>query len=347
MPDTCVELRMLLDGSSQRSYVTERAVKALNLQPSSEQQLSIAAFGSARCGPKVCPIVNIGIALKGYPSITVSLFVVPMICEPLVGQPIGTCVSQSPQFSGLELADWADCDSLLEVDVLVGADLYWSLVTGAVSQVQGGPTALHTKLGWVLSGPLPVGNLKSRTTSLLTTHVLRVDTQVDALDSSLKAFWELESLGIQPDEKSPCESSLSVPILKNGRYEVSLPWKQFHPSLPDNYALSHRRLLNLLKCLCQNPKLLRDYDSIIQEQIQKGILEDTPTVGNEGSRLHYLPHHAVIRTDKDTTKLRVVCDASARVDGHPSLNDCLLILGQSLTRRSLIYFCGSVPIQLL
>ena len=38
--------------------------------------------------------------------------------------------------------------------------------------------------------------------------------------------------------------------------------------------------------------------------------------------VHYLPHHAVVRKDKATTKLRVVYNASARSNG-PSLNDCL------------------------
>ena len=30
---------------------------------------------------------------------------------------------------------------------------------------------------------------------------------------------------------------------------------------------------------------------------------------------HYLPHHAVVRRDATTTKLRVVYDVSSRVDG--------------------------------
>ena len=41
-----------------------------------------------------------------------------------------------------------------------------------------------------------------------------------------------------------------------------------------------------------------------------------------GGRLHYLPHHPVVRVDKDTTKLKIVYDASAKGDG-PCLNDCL------------------------
>ena len=126
-PETRVELRILLDGGSQRSYVTERAVKALKLVPIGEQQLSIAAFGSARGGPQVCPIVSVGVVLKGYTNITIPLFVVPMICEPLASQAINLCVGQSPQLSGLELADWADQEAPLEVDLLVGADQYWNV----------------------------------------------------------------------------------------------------------------------------------------------------------------------------------------------------------------------------
>ena len=42
-----------------------------------------------------------------------------------------------------------------------------------------------------------------------------------------------------------------------------------------------------------------------------------------GNLRHYLWHHAVVRDDKKTTKLRIVYDASARTRDMPSLNDCI------------------------
>ena len=72
----------------------ERAAKVLKLETDGEQRLLIAAFSSTRGGPKLCPIVRVGVVLKGYPDLMMSLFVVPMICEPLLSQP-NRCTHQS------------------------------------------------------------------------------------------------------------------------------------------------------------------------------------------------------------------------------------------------------------
>ena len=58
---------------------------------------------------------------------------------------------------------------------------------------------------------------------------------------------------------------------RDGRYMVSLPWKQFHSSLPDNYQLSHNRLWGLLHQLKQTPSMLCEYDDIIRDQVDKAI----------------------------------------------------------------------------
>ena len=40
-------------------------------------------------------------------------------------------------------------------------------------------------------------------------------------------------------------------------------------------------------------------------------------------RIHYIPYHAVVRTDKSTTKIRIVYDASAKDKNGTSFNNCL------------------------
>ena len=134
-------------------------------------------------------------------------------------------------------------------------------------------------------------------------------------------FWELESLGIKP--RTLYEEFQEQISFTNERYEVHLPWKTPHPLLPDNYQLSRKRLENLLERLRHEPEVLREYDSVIKEQLHRGIVEIVENLSEgEVGKVHYIPHHAVIRRDKLTTKLRVVYDASAKSDGV-ALNDCL------------------------
>ena len=340
-PQHSIEVWVLLDSGSQKSYITEQEKGRLALQPSGEQHLCIATFGSIREEPKVCQIVKIGMAGKGYPPMQLSLYVVPMICEPLVSQPIAACAKENQHLASLDLADFSESDQGLEVDILIGSDYYWDLVTGGVCRGSNGPTAIHTKLGWVLSGPTRSREVDHCSMNLVTTHVLRVDTQPNdskSLDNRLRSFWDLESLGICELEKTMYDEFANTINFQDGRYQVSLPWKDFHEPLPDNYKLSHNRLRGLLHRLKQTPSILREYDDIIQDQLKKGIVESVLETDPASNRHHYLPHHAIIRTDKTTTKLRVVYDASAKAN-RPSLNDCLHT-GPKFNQKILVRFCA-------
>ena len=193
------------------------------------------------------------------------------------------------------------------------------MATGQVSRGDDGPIAVETKLGWVLSGPAPIADY-----SLLTTHSLRIDTyKEESLNKTLRTFWELESLGISVSCKSVHQEFEENILLKDGRYEVRLPWKKPRPVLTDNYELSWKRLQGLLRRLRLTPDILQEYDNVIRNQMKLGIVRSVSDsdLGNVGE-VHYLPHHAVVKRDRETTKVRVVYDASAK-SGGPSLNECL------------------------
>ena len=171
--------------------------------------------------------------------------------------------------------------------------------------------------------------------TLATTHVLKIEAcSVEGnLDDHLKQFWELESLGVTEDETSMYEKFVQQINYDGQRYEVSLPWKEHHPPLPDHYDLCCKRFTKLFKRLRQTPSLLTDYNTVIKDQVSKGIVEvvTQPSPAVNG-RVHYLPHHGVVRQDKATSKLRIVYDASARSHGA-SLNNCLYTgpkFGQSI-----------------
>ena len=158
-------------------------------------------------------------------------------------------------------------------------------------------------------------------------HVLHVQTASGfphVIEERLCAFWELGALGIQDEERTLYDDFAKVVKFEDGRYKVPLPWKEFHAPLLDNYRLSVDRLHGLLRWLKQDSAVFKEYDNIIQDQLEKGIIEAVPTDEVLPRAVHYLPHHAVARRDKATLKVHIVYDASAKVANIPSLNDFLL-----------------------
>ena len=182
--------------------------------------------------------VELGLATKGFPPIQLSLFVVPMICEPLASHPTSACIGSYQHPANLNMADICNGMSSLEVDILIGSDHYWSIVTGDVCRGSSGPTAVHTKLGWVLSGPTALGPKEQSSVNVSITHVLHVGADPEPLNAILQSFWELESLGIHVPEETVHDRFMDSVTFKDGRYQVSLPWRKSHTPLPDNYQLS-------------------------------------------------------------------------------------------------------------
>ena len=119
-----------MDSGSQRSYLTQRVKDTLALVAKDNQCLSIAAFGSRRGDPKFCELVRVAIRLRSGHKENLELVVVPHICDPLTVQPISLSSRMYNHLTQLDLADTFHAEMPLDIDMLIGSDFYWDLVTG-------------------------------------------------------------------------------------------------------------------------------------------------------------------------------------------------------------------------
>ena len=104
-------------------------------------------------------------------------------------------------------------------------------------------------------------------------------------------------------------------------YTVGIPWKEGEPSLTNNYNMALRRLENQEKALRRKgSEAVQSYDRIIKEYENKGYVKKVEKTEEESQ--WFLPHFAVIKDDRATTKIRIVFDAAAK-DSGKSLNDVI------------------------
>ena len=185
-----------------------------------------------------------------------------------------------------------------------------------------GPTAIESKLGYFLSGPV-----QPTATQSTTTKVLVVTTSQSEFD--LERFWNLKSAGVSPTDDYTEDDMLeryltSVTSDDDGTYVARFPWKPDHSTMPTNLAMTKRRTCQLVKRLVKTPQLLQLYNQIITKQQARGFIEHMEP-SNDSSTVHYIPHHAVEK-DSPTTPIRVVFDCSCRQSpSYPCLNDCLMV----------------------
>ena len=175
-----------------------------------------------------------------------------------------------------------------------------------------GPIAISSRLGWLLLGPIEstaVANLVS-SHMIVTQGIDNNETHLnnDQLAVLLKRFWETETVGTDDGEPEILDNDFLRGIeFIDGHYQIPLPWKKDIVDIPDHFSLSFNRL-KLLQCrLLKRPELLREYDNVIKDQLTKGIIESVKqpvlNVADNCNSIHYLPHHAIVRQDRQTTKI--------------------------------------------
>ena len=135
----------------------------------------------------------------------------------------------------------------------------------------------------------------------------------------LKKNWEIEDVPyrmgnkmLSPEEKQALELVDESVKYDGKRYEVGIPWKRHPDTLAlSNYNEAERRLFQIEKQLIKKPEIHQAYEETIQQYLDKGYIKQ---IENKKTGF-YLAHFPVVRTDKDTTKTRIVFDVAAKKDG--------------------------------
>ena len=108
-------------------------------------------FGNGGFKSQRCDVVKVWLQpMRSSESLCIDVLCFPTLCSPISSE---IDLRKYPTLSELDLADYSKESSHNTIDVLVGSDFYWTLVTGEIVKTNKGPVAICSKLGWLLSGP--------------------------------------------------------------------------------------------------------------------------------------------------------------------------------------------------
>ena len=310
---------ILFDEGSQHSFILQSLADEIGLQPYKTDKIFLSTFGTHSPSIHTCNVAKIQLITNSGEQLPLSVLIVPTIAAPIQSI-VASDIPQLPYLRDIPLAHPVTTDRQFQISLLIGADYYWSIIENHIIRGNG-PTAVKSKLGYLLSGPMPT-TLDSSTAILHT-------TVLETIEYDLQKFWTIESTGTSPSTTSSNNHNLiqsyidsHITRLPDGTYTAKFPWKPNHPPLPTNFTLCERRTRSLINKLSHTPELLITYNNIFSEQAARGFIEkvQSPSLIRN---CHYIPHHAV-KKDSSTTPIRIVYDCSSRSSQNtPSLNDCL------------------------
>ena len=272
-------------------YISPQATKNLNLKSLGKKDIVVKIFSNIKA-LKNLDMVQFAVKSENENlNIYINAFVSD-ICYPVDYQQIDLAKQTYSHLQSLDLADSNPDNLPLDIDILIGANHYWNII--GKHQVRGeyGPIALGSKLGYVLCGPIENSQSNITSNNIVSTHFMRVEAEFINSDfiSNQNIGNCFDSMKRSKNEEVLGHFNSSV-NLKDGRYAVSFPFKEFHQELGDNYLTSKGRLKNLFKKFKENEELLFGNDKIINEQKNLNIAEKVTDY--EVGATHYSPHRPV------------------------------------------------------
>ncbi|UYV73009.1 hypothetical protein LAZ67_10001506 [Cordylochernes scorpioides] len=320
--------RALIDSGAQKSLITKTLADKLNITQE-HTKVKISGFNSTMQS-QVNKIIKVKLSsiYDHFKFETKALIVKDL------SNKIPNFYTHNPVWPHLNNLKLADPEFYIPrpIDIIIGADLYLDLVEpGLIKGPRDAPSAMNSKLGWIISGR---SNMPNNTTST-SIQQIHINHSSAELDDIVKKIWDAESIPMHKEEMNTeeleCENIFRTTTFRdeNGRYVVSLPFKlnynKIHYQLGDSKSQALRRFLSLERRFHQNPVYSQHVREFMQEYLNLGHMEVINEIEPEqpSHQVYYMPYHAVLRDQSTTTKLRVVFDASAKTSTGLSLNDLL------------------------
>ena len=327
-----ITAKLLFDSGCDRTYVSNKCVSKCKPDWVTRTEVPYSSFGGHTSDRDIQSNVYKLQVLDDKGKV-ISIFTtgIPKICNPLVRPVVPAHILDA--FHHLDLADDFDNTSPLELDILIGLDYYWNLITRKDAVQVGETVAMKSVFGWILSGNIGKCSVSSMSsTSAFVSFSSQLLCISEVSDTDVQKFWDLETIGITSKEYKEDIGDKVVKEFKdkinfvNGRYKVQLPCKdnRVKDSLMSNEYQATERLNKLLVKLDKDKDLEAEYMKVFDEYESLGIIEEVPSeeVSQPGS-VYYMPHRPVVRLNSSSTKVLSVFDAFARGPNGISLNDCM------------------------
>lgn len=321
---TTVFLRTLFDQGSEASLITSNAQQLLNTKRMTEN-IPIVAVGNTPAGViKYSTNIIIGSLYdKNYRFSFKTL-----ITRTITG--VKARISDSSgwkHIQDLPLADPKYFESG-QIDLLLGVrEVAELLMPGLIKGDDNAPMAQQTKIGWILSGTCGVKPTHIKC------HAISISDQDHTLSDLIKAFWTIEEIVCTPPW-SPDERAAEDHFVKHvrrqndGKLIVRLPFKSDPNAdhfLGQSYDAARSRFFQVEKKLMRNENHYNEYRKCMNEYIELGHMRPVSNTEKLDKHAYFLPHHGVVKESSETTKLRVVFDASCKSSNGKSLNDQLYV----------------------
>ncbi|UYV67831.1 hypothetical protein LAZ67_5002175 [Cordylochernes scorpioides] len=248
-------VRALLDPGSQKSYILESTALEVKLEPIGNVNIAHSLFGGTQTETKCHKVYKVALCSNQSELDTLREFEFlgqDIICGEIPRTPKGAWLNEL-KGSRIWLSDLGR-DSP-KIELLIGSDIYGSLLSGRVKQLKNGLTALETHLGWTICGPSPKKDEQTDYSSLVVISMHSRNMSVDYL-------WDLETIGI----KDPRENLTKLE-------EDKIVHQHFLNTVhqQEDGRFCDKGNLSLDDCLASGPNVIEQIPAILLKFREKAI----------------------------------------------------------------------------